>query len=245
VPIERLMDRTGVEMTPDDLYLDLRLPEPPPDRPYTAINMVSTADGKILIGPPGSTAHGLGSPTDQMLMRRIQGNMDGALIGAGTLRPGNVVYRPEMWRAVITRSGELPLDNRFFTDAPGKAIIFAPEALLPERRTQFETQAQVRIVGEEAVDVAEAARILRQEYGIHRLIVEGGAALNFEFVAAGLVDELFLSFTPKLKGGSHLPTVVDGPGLPDREWLPMEIISLYHDGDELYFRYRVGERKSG
>jgi 2,5-diamino-6-(ribosylamino)-4(3H)-pyrimidinone 5'-phosphate reductase len=245
VPIERLMDRTGVEITPDDLYTDLHLPQPPTARPYIAINMVSTADGKILLGPPGSTAHGLGSPTDQMLMRRIQGNMDGALIGAGTLRPGNVVYRPEMWRAVVTRSGELPLDNRFFTDAPGKAIVFAPETLPSDRRAQLETRAQVRIVGKEAVDVAEAARILRQEYGVHHLIVEGGADLNFEFLAAGLVDEFFLSKAPKLKGGSHLPTVVDGPGLPDREWLPLEIVSLYHDGDELYFRYRVGRRQIG
>src|SRR5438128_90918 len=110
--------------------------------------MVSTADGKILIGPRGSTAKGVGGPTDQLLMRRLQAGADGAMIGAGTLRPGNVIYRPELWRAVVTRSGDLPLENRFFTDAPDRAIVFAPRSLPADRREALGTHAHVRIVGE-------------------------------------------------------------------------------------------------
>lgn len=243
MPIERLIDRTGVDVEPDALYTDLRFPQPYDNRPYTFVNMVSTVDGKIVVGPLGSTARGVGSATDQRLMRRLQQNADSAVVGAGTVRAGAVVYRPEMWRAVVTTGGDLPLGNRFFTDAPDRVIIFAPASLPEAERERLSTHAAVRAAGDSRVDVREAARILRQEFGIRRLALEGGAGLNFEFFAAGLVDELFLTFAPKLKGGSHLPTIVEGAGLPDWEWIGLELVSLYHDGDELYFRYRVGGRE--
>lgn len=237
--LERLFDNTGAVHAPESLYSDLRFPELPPARPYVFLNMVATADGKILQSPVGSTAHGLGSPTDQRLMRRLQEQADGAIVGAGTLRSGNVVYPPEKWRAVVTRSGELPLDNRFFTDAPDRVVVFAPAALPAAARERLGTYAQVRLVGEEAVDVAAAVRLLRAEFGVRRLVLEGGASLNFDFFAAGLVDELFLTLAPKIKGGAHLPTVVDGPGLPNHDFVPLALLSLYRDGSELYLRYRV------
>lgn len=243
--IEKLIDHTGSQAPLEALYMDLHFPEPPPDRPYIYNNMVSTVDGKILIAPPGSTAKGVGGPTDQLLMRRLQGGADGAIIGAGTLRPGNVIYDPKLWRAVITRSGELPLNNRFFTDAPEKAIVFAPRNLPEAARERLGNELNLRLVGEDTVDVAAAVRILREEFGIKRLLLEGGASVNFDFYEAGLIDELFLSFSPKIKGGEHIPTIVTGAGLPGREYVELQVLSLYHDGDEFYFRYKVGPRKAG
>lgn len=243
MPLERLIDRTGYQGSPDDLYLDPAFPPPPDDRPYLYINMVSTVDGKTLVGQPGSTAKGVGEATDQLLMRRLEAACDGAMIGAGTLRAGNVIYPPNVWRAAITRTGDLPLQNRFFTDAPDRAIILAPATLPDVARERIGTAAQVRIVGETVVEPVEAVRLLRAEFGIRHLLLEGGATTNFDFLAAGVADELFLSFTPKIKGGDHLPTVVDGAGFPDREYLGLELLSLYRDGDELYFRYRIGEKQ--
>lgn len=242
--LERLIDRTGFDGPPDDLYLDPRFPPPPPERPYTYINMVSTVDGKTLVGQPGSTAKGVGEATDQLLMRRLEAASSGAIIGAGTLRTGNVIYPPNVWRAVITHSGELPLTNRFFTDAPDRAIVLAPRTIPDEARRKIETTALVRIVGETVVDPVESIRLLHIEFGIQHLLLEGGATTNFDFLSAGVVDEFFMSFTPKIKGGRHLPTTVDGEGFPDREFLALELISLYRDNDEFYFRYKIGERQT-
>jgi riboflavin biosynthesis pyrimidine reductase len=55
---------------------------------------------------------------------------------------------------------------------------------------------------------------------------------------------MFITIAPKLKGGAHLPTPVDGAGFPDRELLDLSLMSLYRDGDEIYLRYRVGGRRS-
>lgn len=242
--IEKLLDLTEEPPgTPDRLYEGLRFPEPPPGRPYVFINMVSTADGKTLQGPIGSTAAGLGSPTDQKLMRRLEESAEAVMIGAGTLRPGQVVYPLPLWRIVVTRTGDLPLENRFFTDPPGRAIVFAPESLSAETRERLERAATLRLVGREEADLPAALRLLREEFGIRRLALEGGAAINYLFFEKGLVDELFLTLAPKIKGGAHLPTVVDGSGLPGQAFIRMELLSLYRDGSELYLRYRVLARE--
>jgi len=236
--LERLLDNTGYAGLSDDLYLDPDFLDPPVGRPCVFINMVSTVDGKILQGQPGSTAKGLGSKTDQMLMHRLRAAADGAIIGASTLRAGTVIYPPEKWRAVVTHGGNLPMNNRFFTDAREKAIVFAPSDLDRDTTREIENHAALHITAGSTVDVAKAVEILRRQYGIERLLLEGGSELNFQFLKAGIVDELFLSLAPKIKGGRHIPTIVGGEGLPGDGFVPLNLVSVYHDGGEMYLRYR-------
>ena len=227
MPIERLYDIATPDAVERDLYCDLQFPEAPVDRPYTYVNMVATVDGKILIGPRGSTAKGLGGPGDQLLMKRLQSAAEGAIIGAGTLRAG------------MTRSGDIPLDNRFFSDAPDRAIIFVPKSLPGRMQTELRSHGHLRVAGRERVDLKAALKVLRGEFEIKRLLLEGGADLNSEFFLNGFADEFFLTVAPKIKGGAHLPSPVGGPGFPDRSFQPMSLLSIYRDGDELYLRYRV------
>jgi riboflavin biosynthesis pyrimidine reductase len=49
-------------------------------------------------------------------------------------------------------------------------------------------------------DLAGVLDVLARELGIRRLLLEGGAAINGAFLAAGLVDELSLLIAPALDG---------------------------------------------
>ncbi len=240
--LHRLFDNTEDDIPPEDLYLSLGLPEPA-GRPCVFVNMVATVDGKALLGPRGSTAKGLGSSTDQMLMRRLEEVADCVIIGAETLRTSHVIYPTDTYRAVVTRSGDLPLDNRFFTDAPDKAIVFAPESMPEDVRRQIGELAHVRTTGSNAVSVSDAVTILFDEFGIRRLLLEGGPSLNFDFFKAGLVDEFFITVAPKVKGGAQTPTPVEGAGFPGFEYAPLKLLSIYKDSNELFLRYRVGSEK--
>jgi riboflavin biosynthesis pyrimidine reductase len=239
MPIERLFETAIHPPVPEDLYTTLDLPEPPADRPYVYINMVSTADGKIVLGEVGGSAMGVGGKTDQLLFRRLQKTCDAAMIGGSTLRASQVIYPPEIARFVVTRGGDVPLDNRFFRDAPDKAFVIAPEDLPAEQTAKIQATAQLVQAGQSGVDLREALRILRQERGIRYLLCEGGATLNDDLIRHGLADELFLTLTNKLKGGSHLPTPVDGQGFPPNAYLPLTLLSVYHDEGELYLRYKL------
>src|ERR1041385_2200769 len=145
--LERLLDLTPNPPAPEDLYLHVEFPEPPEDRPYLYINMASTADGKIVIGAPDGPAKGVGGPTDQLLFRRLQKNCDGAIIGATTLRASQVIYPPQIARFVVTRYGEIPLDNRFFTDAPERAYVLAPKTLSEPFQVRMRRKANLILAG--------------------------------------------------------------------------------------------------
>jgi 2,5-diamino-6-(ribosylamino)-4(3H)-pyrimidinone 5'-phosphate reductase len=178
-----------------------------------------------------------------MLMRRLENAADCVIVGAGTLRTSHVIYPPHVYRAVVTGSGDLPLDNRFFTDAPDKAIVFAPTGLPEDARRRIGERAHVRSAGADEVDVTAAVSVLFEEFGIRRLLLEGGPSLNFDFFAAGLVDEFFLTVAPKVKGGAETPTPVEGAGFPGFEYAPLKLLSIYKDSDELFLRYRVVSEK--
>ncbi len=233
-----LLDLTGENHSEETLYRQISFPPAPADRPYVFLNMVSTLDGKITLGEVGDTAAGLGSPMDQALMKRLQRNAQAVLIGASTLRAGHVTYPETLWRGVITASGNLPAESRFFSEAPGKAVVFTTEQVPEQKRKEWQEFAHVVVCGTGKVNLVQALSFLRQQLGIERLLCEGGGALNYEMFAADLIDEWFLTLAPKVKGGRHIPTTVEGDGLPRERVVQMELISVYENNGELYLRYR-------
>lgn len=86
-----------------------------------------------------------------------------------------------------------------------------------------------------------ALSLLREEYGIRRLLVEGGPSVNHGLVDSGLADELFLTFAPKLAGGAE-PDGASGilSGSAFEEPGAMRLLSVYEAGGELYLRYSLG-----
>ena len=82
-------------------YTSLDFPAPPDDRPYVAINMVMSADGHTVVE---GSERGLGSPTDQRLMRELRVHFDVVLNGAATFRASGTSARLnnpklEQWRS--------------------------------------------------------------------------------------------------------------------------------------------------
>jgi riboflavin biosynthesis pyrimidine reductase len=58
------------------------------------------------------------------------------------------------------------------------------------------------------IDLAAALDVLAREFGIKHLVVEGGAATNGAFLAAGLVDELRILVAPALDAGENVQGIV-------------------------------------
>lgn len=235
--IQRVMDiEDGSDSA--NLYQQVQFPEPPEGRPYCYINMCSSIDGKIVIGKPTGSAAGLGSATDQVLFRRLQLLCDAAIIGSSTLRASQVHYPENIQRYVITHSGRIPYNNRFFTEAPERAFVIAPEVSKKQLLDQ-KSNLSYLFCGEQSVDLLEAMRVLRLEKGVKYLLCEGGGTLNEQMIKLGLVDELFLTLASKLKGGASLPTIMGGEGFPEGKFTTADLISIYRDESELYLRYRI------
>ncbi len=235
----------------ENVYRDLDYQVAPPNRPFTAINMVSTVDGKATIGGKGEL---LGSRVDREVMRRVRAPFDALMYGAGTLRVENVNPRvpveiaearqakgmaPQLLRVVISASGVVPLENRFFQLPGAEPVIFTTSQAGEANIEKLKKVALVFVVGDKHLDLRQAMLILTRELGVRSVLAEGGPSLNHSLFKEGLVDEMFVTLAPKVVGGQKARTIVEGPEfLPDKI-AALELISVYRSDSELYLRYRV------
>lgn len=213
---------------------------PKGDRPLVMVNMVATADGLITIGGRSGP---IGGPGDHAVFHGLRTIVDAVLVGTGTLRVeryGRVV-RSEERRArraelglaedpiamLITRSGDLPWDAPLFA-APEQHIVIAGPARPPD------VAARVDVLDVETP--ADALREVRSRFGVRAVLCEGGPRLNRGLLADGVLDELFLTVSPKLAVEDALRIVVGDPLL---EPTGMELLSVAHHDGELYLRYAL------
>jgi riboflavin biosynthesis pyrimidine reductase len=70
----------------------------------------------------------------------------------------------------------------------------------------------VKVFGKEEVDFHAAFRWLRAHHGVKRLLCEGGGDVNDGVIRAGLLDELYLTISPRIFGGRTSPTISEGTG---------------------------------
>jgi riboflavin-specific deaminase-like protein len=215
---------------------------PREDRPFVYINMVASVDGRATID---GRAHQLGSETDTLLLTELRALADAVLIGSGTLRaegyarlvanPERVARRESAGKpgtpiaVLISRRLDLPWDAGLFQAADQPVIVYTDAEHDPPA-----TPAPLEVV--RGADPAAALRDLRRR-GIEAVLCEGGPTLNRALLAAGLVDELFLTVSPLVTGGADAPRIVEGDDLPAALRLGLRWV-LHHE-DELYLRYAV------
>jgi 2,5-diamino-6-(ribosylamino)-4(3H)-pyrimidinone 5'-phosphate reductase len=96
------------------------------------------------------------------------------------------------------------------------------------------------VTGESSVNLAEAARLLGENFGIRTLLLEGGGHINGAFLEAGLVDELSLLLVPGIDGRSNIPTVFDGVSPAKDKAVPLKLKSVeQRPQGALWIRYEV------
>lgn len=216
------------ELPAESIYADLELPPAErrdPARPYVAVNMVSSLDGKTTVG--GKAAR-LGSRTDRQTMRNLRARADAVMIGANTLRAEKLslgLDSPRQGRqplaVIVTRSGDLPLESNLILAEQQELLVVSP------REGGY-------------VDLGETLNYLKAERLVDLLVVEGGPTLNHQLISRGLADELFLTLAPEVIGGRDAGslTIVSGELLP-LEASSAELLSVNLAGGELFLRYHL------
>lgn len=247
-PILRLYPPPAIEVgTP---YEELHLPPPSaaaPSLPYVIINMVSSVDGRIAAAEGGASR--IGSVVDRRAMRVLRAKADAVMIGAGTLRAERLSLGldetstgPQPIGVVISNSGEVPLESNLISNAGQRILVLVPRGgATPSSETTHHLAAPATSSG--AIDLEGALRLLRSEFAVNLLLVEGGPSLNHALVSAELADELLVTLAPKLLDGeSDTPaTLLSGSALPPTD---LRLLHAYLAGDELFLRYALTNRES-
>ena len=90
--------------------------------------------------------------------------------------------------------------------------------------------------GATAIDLELAVTKVREEFGIQRLLLEGGGRINGSFLAAGLVDEFSLLLAPVLDATTGMPASFDRPGVNIPKRFVFQSVER-RDNDLLWLRY--------
>ena len=202
-------------------------------------NFVSSVDGVVAFpgakGESGAIVSG-GNEADRFLMGLLRACADAVLIGAGTLRAAPA----DLWFPDSIFPPAAPL----FAQLRGTLGLAGPPALyVVSGSGQVDPahpalqQGGTVITGKRAP--GEIVDALRRD-GRRRILCEGGPGLFGELAHAGLVDELFLTVSPRLFGrwaGDHRKALAEARDLAGA---PLTLLSLRRSGSHLFLRYRCG-----
>jgi riboflavin biosynthesis pyrimidine reductase len=249
-------------------YGPLRL-DPPPDRPHVLSNFVSSLDGVVSLGQPGTGGPDISgsSREDRFVMALLRAVSDLVIVGAGTLRAfPNHLWTPEgidsgraddyaRLRAslgkgpapiavIVSATGELDLSLPVFSSGRAPATIVTTAAGAQRLRG---AGVDVRVAGTGPMLSARAVLDILSIPNAARVLVEGGPRLMASFLEDGCVDELFLTLAPQVIGRnatSPREGLVQGAlFVPDRPcWA--DLLSVRRAKDLLFLRYRFRRIKS-
>jgi 2,5-diamino-6-(ribosylamino)-4(3H)-pyrimidinone 5'-phosphate reductase len=226
------------------------------DRPFVYVNVAATADGKIDTFERRGAV--ISSARDKERVDKLRAESDAVLIGGRTLHGDDpkltiksAVLRAEREalglsanpiKVAIASRLELKINSNFLTAGPSRMMLFTtsqtPESQLGMLRS---SGAEVYVLGNEHVDLVNVLHILK-ENEIKKLIVEGGATLNFELINLGLVDKLTIYIAPMIFGGERAPTLAAGLGRVRSAAIPLKLIESeeWEDGGVL-LTYRLSQ----
>jgi len=219
--------------------------------PWMRANMIESIDGA---GSLSGRSGGLSGDADRLVFAVLRSLADVILVGAGTARAEK--YRPvrekEIWPrlraqrqqptppiAVVTRALNLDLDSPLVSGASGGArtIVLTTEAAPSDRRKAAAAHADVVVTGADMVAPSAIVKELAAR-GYRNVLVEGGPMLLRQIVDAGLLDELCLTFSPVLEGGTagrilSPPDAPAGDGMVAR----LGLADVLEDDGSLLCRY--------
>lgn len=160
----------------------------PAERPWIAACMVSGLDGSTAID---RSSRGLSNSTDTRVLLGLRELADVLLVGAETARlEGYGAPKGDRLRvAVVSRTGRFDFSSPLWTS--GRAVL-----LLPEDAPEVPVESLRAGVG--SLDLAAAVQRLEGDV----IQCEGGPRLNGMLAAHDLIDELNLTISPQITGGS-------------------------------------------
>ena len=227
------MADTGLRrLVPDIEDLDLddraRLLElyAPPRADWLRLNLVASVSGSAA-GADG-TSESLTSRADRRILGVIRELADVVLVGANSVRAEGYQLPKRAPLAIVTRSGDL--GGHRLGGGERQAIVFGPESA----RAAAAASIDARFIAVEDDGIHTLLAALRAE-GFASIVCEGGPSLASQLIAAGVVDELCLTTSPRLNGNA-LPVL----GGVTAEDVPVRLDQLLVDGDgSLFARWRL------
>ncbi len=203
--------------------------------PFVTHKAAMTLDGKLAASHSAPLA--ITSEPARRAVHRLRAKSDAVIVGVGTVLADD----PELTVRSVRGSNPTPVifDSQLRT--PQTARLNRPGTLIltcVENTPRWDAEILTLPADASGRVSVPAALALLAERGLLELLLESGGALATAFWAANAVDRALFFVAPKLIGGSHAPTPLDGAGLP----APIELdrLRIRRYGPDLALEGRPG-----
>lgn len=209
-------------------------------RPFVTLKSAMSLDGKI-----ATSAHEsfwITGIESRRYAHSLRAGNDAVMVGIGTVKkddPSFTVRHVEgdnPKKVVVDSKLEISTKSKVVANEPKKTIVCASKGV---------SAAKIKNLGKKGVRVlsfpAKSGKLdldlVMEELGkmkISSILIEGGGRLNASALKCGVVDKVDIFIAPKIIGGEHSPTPVEGLGIKKlSEALKLKDISIKHLGEDI------------
>ncbi|HTE90227.1 MAG TPA: bifunctional diaminohydroxyphosphoribosylaminopyrimidine deaminase/5-amino-6-(5-phosphoribosylamino)uracil reductase RibD [Terriglobales bacterium] len=202
--------------------------------PLVTMKAAMTLDGKIAPPPaksPRPTAIGTQGPTGGWItseparahVQQLRHQHDAIMVGVGTViaddplltdRSGRPRRRP-LLRVILDSRLRLPLESQVVKTAKDDVLVLCSFAEEKKKKQLQKRGIRVEQIATATPDGRPEMTAISRSLGkmeITSLLIEGGALVNWAALASGIVDKVFLYYSPKILAGTGSVPFAAGAG---------------------------------
>ena len=222
-------------------------------KPYTICHMMISIDGRIDCAMTSklrgvndyyTTLDEINVPTT--VSGRVTAELE--MAESGTFVPkNNESYGQEGFSKQAEAEGyEVVVDSNGKLRWPDASGMSKPYLILTSKKVtkeylQYLDEQHISWIacGKERSDLVRACEILASEFGVERMGIVGGPAINTGFLDAGLLDEISILMGAGIDARREMPSVFDGFAM-DHPLVHLKLTNVQRfDSDAIWIRYNV------
>jgi len=219
-------------------------------RPFVFINIAASVDGKISNEQRRQIR--ISSNEDLKRVDKLRAESDAIMVGIGTVLSDDprLTVKSEKLRlkrverglsenpirVIVDSKCRVPLSAKVLNDEAKTIIAVSRQADRNKVKVLMERGVEVLEFGEKLVDLRGLMNYL-YNIGVRKVMVEGGATLNYSLLKEKLVDEIYVYYGSIIIGGQKSPTIVDGSSFDPP--INLELISVEKLGNGVLTKWKV------
>jgi len=213
-------------------------------RPHVILSAAMSVDGKIATRTGNSE---LSSRKDLVRVHKLRASVDAILIGKHTQMIDDpsltvkYVKGKNPTRIILDSVGSIESTSQIIKTCKTVPTIIAVSKKITQKNIVRLEKEGLEVIkcGQNKIDLKKLLHILRKK-NIKKLLVEGGGTTNWSFIKDGLVDEMIITITPYVLGGSSAISLVHGEGFGKIAQAPLlKLKKINRMKNELVLHYTV------
>lgn len=187
--------------------------------PFIILKVAATVDGKL--ATRNGDSQWITGESSRRFVHRLRDQVDGVVVGIGTVLKDDPMLTARIrggrdpYRIVFDSRLRIPENAKLIDLSPSKTIVATTEMASRDKIDRLcKKGVQILISDSKSGKVDLKSSLIKLgEMGMMSLLVEGGSQINGSFLDQGLIDKIFLFFSPKLIGDPLAPGIFGGAGI--------------------------------